>query len=92
MHNSPFVKTKYGEQKAEVRLQSPGLVCDFKMWETLTNGALERVGFPHVTFVWGNMMYPKTKLTQPNIPQPKNFILKSVFIEEGKAYPQLWLE
>ena len=55
-----FVKAKYGEQKAE----SPGLVCDFKMSETLTNDALELLGFPHVTFVWGNMIYPKTKLTQ----------------------------
>ena len=36
-----FVKTKYGEQKSEVRLQSPYLVCDLKMWETLINGGLE---------------------------------------------------
>ena len=27
-----FVKTKYGEQTAKVRLQSLGLVCDFKMF------------------------------------------------------------
>ena len=46
-----FVKMKYGEQKAEVRLQSLCLVCDFKMWETLTNGALELLGFPNVMFV-----------------------------------------
>ena len=81
------------EQTAKVRLQSPSLICDFKMWKTLTNGALELLGFPHVTFVRGNMMYPKTKLTQPSIPQPKKFILKSMFINtEGKAFPQLWLE
>ena len=90
-----FVKTKYNYRKANVRLNSPGLVSDFKQWELLINGGLEVTGFPNakVTFVWGNMMYPKTKLTHRIRPQPKNFILKSVFInKEGKAYPQLWLE
>ena len=80
------LETEYGVQKAIVKLQSPGLVCYFKMWETEINGALELLGFPHVTFVYDNMMYPKTKLIQP---QPKNFILKSVFIKEGKTYPKL---
>ena len=81
---------KYGEQKAYVRLQSSGLVYDFKQWVRLTNGALELLGFPHVTFVWGNMMYLKTKLTHPTRLKPKKFILKSVFInKEGKAFPQL---
>ena len=90
-----FVKTKYNDRKANVRLHSPGLVFYFKQWETLINGGLEIIGFTNakITFVWGNMMYPKTKLTHRIIPQPKNFILKSVFInKEGKAYPQLWLE
>ena len=86
-----LVKMKYGDQKANVRLQSPALVYDFKNWETLIKGALEILGFPHVTFIWGNMMYPKTKLLLTT--QPKSFILKNVFInKEGKAYPQLWLE
>ena len=66
-----FVKTKYGEQKANVKLQLPCLVQYFKQWETLINGGLELLGFPHVTFVWGNMMYPKTKLTHPTRPKPK---------------------
>ena len=66
-----FVKTKYGEQKANVKIQSPGLVRYFKQWETLINGGLELLGFSHVTFVWGNMMYPKTKLTHPTWPKPK---------------------
>ena len=88
-----FVRTKYGDRKANVRLQSSGLVDFFKKWETLINGGLEIMGFPTVTLLWGNRMYPKTKLTHPIRPESKEFILKSVFInKKSKAYQQLWLE
>ena len=65
---SALIKRNMVSKTAKIKLQPPGLVCAFKMCETLTSCALELLGFPHVMFVWGNMMYPKTKLTQPNIP------------------------
>ena len=70
-----FKKSKYGEQKAEVKLESPGLVCAFKLWETMINGGLELLGFLHLMFVWGNMIYPKTKLTSTQ--NQKTFYLKA---------------
>ena len=80
-------ETKYGYQKAVVKL-SPEKVIVMKEFEEKVNEYLEKEQLSHMTFIYGNRVYPKI-----NIDKPKTIRLRGVWINvEKKPFPQLWLE
>ena len=84
-------KTKYGYRKAVVQLVQPDLCNLMEVWETQINEYLKGEGIPPVTIVYGNKIYPKTIIHNPN--DASIITIKSVWInDEGKPFLQLWLE
>ena len=84
-------KTKYGYRKANVQLAKPDLCDLMKDWEAQINKYLKGEGIPPITIVYGNKIYPKTIIHNPN--DASFIIIKSVWInDENKPFLQLWLE
>ena len=84
-------KTKYGYRKAIVQLAKPDLCNLMKVWEAQINEYLKSEGIPPITIVYGNKIYPKTIIHNPN--DASFIIIKSVWInDENKPFRQLWLE
>ena len=84
-------KTKYGYRKAVVQLVQPDLCNLMEVWETQINEYLKGEGIPPVTILYGNKIYPKTIIHNPN--DASIITIKSVWInDEGKPFLQLWLE
>ena len=74
-------------QKAVVKLSSKKVTM-MKKIEKEANEHLEEGKLSHIKLVYGNRVYPKIKIDNPN-----TFRLKGVWINaEKKPYPQLWLE
>ena len=81
-------KTKYGYQKAVLRLDQPDLRNLMKDWETQINEYLKNEGIGPITILYGNKIYPKT-----NIRNTSSIKIRNVWItNENKPVPQLWLE
>ena len=84
-------ETKYSHRKAVVQLVQPDLCNLMEVWETQINEYLKVEGISPITIVYGNKIYPKTKIHNPN--DASFIIIKSVWInDEGKPFLQLWLE
>ena len=83
--------TKYGYRKAVVQLVQPDLCNFMEVWETRINEYLIGEGISPIKIVYGNKIYPKTKIHNPN--DASMIKIKSVWInDEGKPFLQLWLE
>ena len=83
--------TKYGYRKAVVQLVQPDLCNLMKVWETRINEYLKGEGISPIKIVYGNNIYPKTKIHNRN--DASIIRIKSVWInDEGKLFLQLWLE
>ena len=84
-------KTKYGYQKAVVRLDQSDLYNLMKFWETQINGYLKGEGITPITILYSNKIYPKTIIH--NITDTSIIKIKSVWInDKNKPFLQLWLE
>ena len=84
-------KTKYGYQKAVVRLDQSDLYNLMKLWETQINGYLKGEGITPITILYSNKIYPKTIIH--NITDTSIIKIKSVWInDKNKPFLQLWLE
>ena len=83
-------KTKYGFQKAVVELGQPDSLDLMKLSETRVNEYLKGEGIPPITIVYGNKIYPKTVIHNPT--DASIIKIKSVWYNENKPFPQLWLE
>ena len=80
-------KTDYGFQKAVMKL-SPEKVIAMKEIEEKVNEYLQKERLSNITLVYGNIVYTKIEVDNPN-----TIKLKGVWINiEKKPYPQLWLE
>ena len=55
-------KTKYGYKKAVVQLEQPDLCDLINLWETQINDYLKSEGIPPITILYGNKIYPKTRI------------------------------
>ena len=55
-----IVKTKFGYNKANIKIFNDDLKDKLKLWETQINDYLKcEVGTEAVTILYGNMIYPK---------------------------------
>ena len=62
-----------------------------EVWETRINEYSKGEGIPPIKIVYGNKIYPKTKIHNPN--DASIIKIKSVWInDEVKPFLQLWLE
>ena len=59
-------ETKYGYRKAVVQLAQPDLPNLMEVWETQINEYLKGEGITPIKIVYGNKIYPKTKIHNPN--------------------------
>ena len=83
-------ETKYSYRKAVVQLVQPDLCNLMEVWETQINEYLKGEGISPITIVYGNKIYPKTKIRIPN--DASIIKIKSVWInDEGKPFLQLLL-
>ena len=84
-------ETDYDYRKAVVELEQFDLCKLINNWETQINKYLKGQGIPPIKFLYGNKIYPKTKIDNPTDASVIKF--KGVWInKEGKSFPQLWLE
>ena len=62
-----------------------------KLWETQINEYLKSEDIPPITIVYGDKIYPKTIIYNPN--EASIIKIKSVWVDnENKPFLQLWLE
>ena len=62
-----------------------------EVWETQINEYLKGEGILPITIVYGNKIYPKTIIHNPN--DASIITIKSMWInDEGKPFLQLWLD
>ena len=84
-------ETKYGYRKVVVQLVQPDLCNLMEVWETRIYEYLKGEGIPPIKVVYGNKIYPKIIMHNPN--DASIITIKSVWInDEGKTFLQLWLE
>ena len=84
-------ETKYGYRKAVVQLDQSDLCNLMKVWEVQINEYLKGEGIPPIIIVYGNKIYPKTKIHDSN--DASIITIKSVWInDENKPFLQLWSE
>ena len=84
-------KTKYDYQKSVVQFDQSGLYNLMKLWETQINEYLKSEDIPPITIVYGDKIYPKTIIYNPN--EASIIKIKSVWVNnENKPFLQLWLE
>ena len=82
-------ETKYDYRKAVVQLDHHGLRILMKVWETQINKYLKGEGIPPITILYGNKIYPKTKIH--NAIDASTIKIDSVWInDKGKPFQQLW--
>ena len=80
-------ETEYGHQNAVVQLDQP----DLYDWEEQINEYLKGEGIPPITILYGNKIYPKTKIHNPT--EASTIKIDSVWINaEKKSFLQLWLK
>ena len=84
-------ETEYGYQKAVVQLDQPDLYDLMKNWEEQINEYLKGEGIPPITILYGNKIYPKTKIHNPT--EASTIKIDSVWTNaEKKAFLLLWLK
>ena len=91
--NIKVEKTKYGYQKATIKLNDQDLIEKVKSWETQINEHLQSEGVKPVTILYGNRIYPKTLLTTTTKKKVNILKFKSVWVnDKNKPFIQHWLE
>ena len=87
-------KTKWDYKKDVIRLDDPDLLERIKQWETRINDYLKSECIEHITFLYGNKIYPKTWLNNTKKTKIDNYInLKGTWVNnENKPFLQYWLE
>ena len=85
-------KTKYGYEKANIRILNDDLKDKLKLWEVQINDYLKcEVGTGSVTLLYGNRIYPKVSGLIGQDKEVIQFKIKSIWINENnKPFIQLY--
>ena len=85
-------KTKFGYNKANLKINNDDLINKLKSWETEINEYLKNeVGTGSVTILYGNRIYPKVSDLLGQKKEENHIKIKSVWINENnKPFVQLW--
>ena len=87
-----IAKTKYGYNKANIKIINDDLISKLKSWETEINEYLKNeVGTNAVTVLYGNRIYPKVSSMIGQKKEEHHIKIKSVWINENnKPFVQLY--
>ena len=87
-----IAKTKYGYNKANIKIFNDDLINKLKSWETEINEYLKNeVGTNPVTVLYGNRIYPKVSSMTEQEKNEHHIKIKSVWINENnKPFIQLY--
>ena len=87
-----IAKTKYGYNKANIRIFNDDLKDKLKLWEIQINDYSKcEVGTGAVTILYGNRIYPKVSDLIEQEKNEQHIKIKSVWINENnKPFIQLW--
>ena len=89
MHRS---KNKYGQSKANIRINNDEIKDNLKIWEVQINEYLKNeVGTGAITILYGNMIYPKVSDLIGQDEERHQLKIKSIWInEKNKPFTQLY--
>ena len=89
MHRS---KNKYGQSKANIRINNNEIKDNLKIWEVQINEYLKNeVGTGAITILYGNMIYPKVSDLIGQDEERHQLKIKSIWInEKNKPFTQLY--
>ena len=87
-----IVKTKFGYNKANIKIFNDDLKDKLKLWEIQINDYLKcEVGTETVTILYGNMIYPKVSTLIGQEKNEQHIKIKSVWInKKNKPFVQLY--
>ena len=86
-----IAKTKFGYNKANIKIFNEDLINKLKLWEIQINDYLKcEVGTGSVTVLYGNRIYPKVS-TMLEQEEKHHIKISGVWINENnKPFVQLW--
>ena len=86
-----IAKTKFGYNKANIKIFNEDLINKLKLWEIQINDYLKcEVGTGSVTVLYGNRIYPKVS-TMLGQEEKHHIKISGVWINENnKPFVQLW--
>ena len=83
-------KTKFGYQKATIKLNNQDLINKLKSWETQINDYLKSEGIEPITILYGNRTYPKVSVYLEE-KEEHHIKIKSIWVnDKNKPFIQLW--
>ena len=85
-------KTKFGYEKANIKIFNDDLKNKLKIWEERVNEYLKNeVGTGAITILYGNRIYPKVSELLGQEKEEHHIKIKSIWINENnKPFVQLW--
>ena len=85
-------KTKFGYEKANIKIFNDDLKNKLKIWEEQINEYLKNeVGTGAITILYGNRIYPKVSELLGQEKEEHHIKIKSIWINENnKPFVQLW--
>ena len=84
-------KTKFGYEKANIKIINDDLINKLKSWETEINEYLKNEGIEPVTVLYGNRIYPKVSSMIGQEKKKHHINIKSVWVNENnKPFVQLY--
>ena len=85
-------KTKFGYEKANIKIFNDDLKNKLKIWEEQINEYLKNeVGVKAITILYGNRIYPKVSELLGQEKEEHHIKIKSIWINENnKPFIQLW--
>ena len=85
-------KTKFGYEKADIRILKDDLKDQLKIWEKQINVYLKyEVGTGEITILYGNLIFPKVTGLIGQDKEEIQFKIKSIWINErNKPFVQLY--
>ena len=85
-------KTKFGYEKADIRILKDDLKDQLKIWEKQINEYLKyEVGTGEITILYGNLIFPKVNSLIGQDKEEIQFKIKSIWINErNKPFVQLY--
>ena len=85
-------KTKFGYEKANIKIFNDDLKNKLKIWEEQINEYLKNeVGTGAITILYGNRIYPKVSELLGQKKEEHHIKIKSIWINENnKPFVQLW--
>ena len=85
-------KTKFGYEKADIRILKDDLKDQLKIWEKQINVYLKyEVGTGEITILYGNLIFPRVNSLIGQDKEEIQFKIKSIWINErNKPFVQLY--